>query len=171
MEARTTKMATGTEQGLIRKGYVREVAGIKALLDGEVARGAVLARTVAELSEHLRDFHLFVDEAGIGGCCALHIDLENLAEIRSLVVRGDLRGRGIGHRLVQACVDEAADLGIAHVYALTRSPGFFYKAGFRQIDKHELPSKVFRDCVRCTMFPDCDETAVMLDMDTGGEQR
>jgi amino-acid N-acetyltransferase len=145
----------------IRKPKLTEVVEIKRLLDAAAKTGDVLPRPVMELYETVRDFVVYVDEQGMGGCCALHIDTEDLAEIRSLVVRGDLQRQGIGTNLLNACLDEARSLDIDRVFALTRAPGFFIRQGFHEIDKHELPHKVFQDCVRCTLFPDCDEVAVI----------
>ncbi|MBN2308770.1 MAG: N-acetyltransferase [Candidatus Hydrogenedentes bacterium] len=153
---------------MIRKPRVRDVPGIKELIDGAAGRGALLQRTALELYETVRDFYIYEDADGVAGCCALHVDMGDLAEIRSLVVRTDLRGRHIGRDLVQACLDEAGALGIVRIYALTRVAGFFAKMGFHEIDKHELPSKVFRDCVRCPHFPDCDEVAVVRDLEVAG---
>jgi amino-acid N-acetyltransferase len=151
--------------GDIRKPRVTDIPGVKVLVDNAAAAGEVLPRTVTELFETIRDLHVFIDEEGVGGCCTLHVDLADLAEVRSLVVREDLRGRGLGRHLVRACLDEARELGIARVYALTRVPAFFRGLGFQDMDKHDLPSKVFRDCVRCPEFPDCDEVAVVYHID------
>ena len=149
----------------IRKPRVTDMPGVKLLIDKAAAAGKVLPRTVTELFESVRDLHVCIDDQGVGGCCALHIDLADLAEVRSLVVREDLRGKGLGRDLVLACLDEARDLGVARVYALTRVPVFFRGLGFKDLDKHDLPSKVFRDCVRCPEFPDCDEVAVMYNIE------
>ena len=149
---------------IVRKPKLTEVPGIKKLLDEAAKDGDVLPRPIMELYETVRDFYTYVDERGVGGCCALHIDMADLAEIRSLVVRPDLRRQRIGSRLLEACMDEARGLDIARVYALTRAPEFFTKSGFYPIDKQELPHKVFQDCVRCPLFPDCDEVAVMRDL-------
>lgn len=145
----------------IRKPKLAEVAGIKALLDAAAARGDVLARPILELYETARDFFVYVDEQGVGGCCALHIDMLDLAEIRSLVVREDLRGRNIGARLIQACLDEAQEYDVARIFTLTRIPDYFKKLGFADIEKRELPHKVYMDCARCPQFPDCDEVSLV----------
>lgn len=150
---------------VIRKPKLTEVVQIKRLLDTAAKEGQVLPRPVMELYETVRDFVVYVDEQGMAGCCALHIDMENLAEIRSLVVRPDLQREGIGTKLLNACLDEARSLEISRVFALTRAPGFFLRHGFSEIDKHELPHKVFQDCVRCPLFPDCDEVAVVRHLD------
>jgi amino-acid N-acetyltransferase len=140
---------------------------IKKLIDQAVASENVLPRPLLELYECARDFYTYVDDLGVGGCCALHIDLADLAEIRSLVVRSDLRQQGVGSKLLQACIDEARALEVARVYALTRSPAFFGKHGFVEVDKQELPHKVYNDCVRCPRFPDCDEVAMIFQVLNG----
>ncbi|MDQ1258006.1 MAG: amino-acid N-acetyltransferase [Candidatus Hydrogenedentes bacterium] len=150
----------------IRKPKLTEVTGIKKLLDQASKDGHVLARPLMELYETVRDFVVYVDEEGVAGCCALTIDMIDLAEIRSLVVRPDLRGQKIGQRLLGACLDEARELDIDRVFALTRAPGFFKKNGFVEVDMHTLPHKVFMDCVKCPLFPDCDEIAVIRHLKT-----
>jgi amino-acid N-acetyltransferase len=164
-------MTGTTEQGVIRKPRVSDVPGIKQLIDAAVQRGALLPRTLGELYETLRDFHVVETDGGVGGCCALHVDMADLAEIRSLAIREDLRGRDMGADLVRACLAEARFLGIPRVYALTRVGDFFKKLGFREIDKHELPNKVFRDCVRCPCFPDCDEIAMEFPIGIGDSKK
>lgn len=150
--------------GLVRKPRLTEVVSMKRLLDDAAAEGHVLARRLAELFENVRDFHVYVDEMGVGGLVALHIDMVNLAEVRSLVVRKDLRNRGIGRLLVQAVLDEALQMHIARVYTFTRLPDFFAGLGFQTVDRAELPYKAFKDCLRCPLFPGCDETALVRDL-------
>ena len=154
--------------GVVRKPRLTEVVALKELIDG--AKENVLPRELPELYENVRDFYVYVDEIGLGGCVALHIDMIDLAEVRSLVVRPDLQRQGIGKRLVEAVIEEARGLDIARVYAFTRQPVFFQKNGFKTVDKAELPYKVFKDCMRCRLFPGCDEIALVRDlMYTGGE--
>ena len=163
MSVSRTEAANGldTASGAIRKARLTDMAKVKVLIDGAVGDNAVLPRTLIELCESVRDFHVFEEEGDVIGCCALHVDMQNLAEVRSIVVSAERRGGGIGVAMLRACLEEARSLEVEQVYALTRSPGFFEKEGFAVIDKHELPSKVFRDCVRCPKFPDCDEVAVI----------
>jgi pyrroline-5-carboxylate reductase len=150
---------------MIRKPKLTEISSIKHLLDSAAEEGDVLRRPLMELYENMRDFYTYADENGIGGCCALHIDMVDLAEIRSLVVRPDLRKSGIGRQLLAACLDEARGLHISRVYCLTRNPEFFGHHGFTEVSKQELPHKVFNDCVRCSLFPDCDEIAMVHVLD------
>jgi len=151
---------------IVRKPKLTEMVGVKKLLDAAAKNGDLLQRPLMELYETARDFFVYVDESGVAGCAALHIDNEDLAEIRSVAVRPDLRGNNVGSQLINACMAEARNLDLKRVYALTRVPLFFLKQGFNEIDKHELPQKVFQDCLRCPMWPDCDETAVLRHVKT-----
>lgn len=152
------------EDFLIRKACLPDMPAVKKMIDKVSADASVLPRTLIELCESVRDFHLCETGGELAGCCALHVDMQNLAEVRTLIILDEFRDNGLGGRLLQACLREARVLGVERVYALTRIEGFFLKHDFTVIDKHDLPSKVFRDCVRCPKFPDCDETAVVYDI-------
>ncbi len=150
--------------GMIRKPKLTEIVAMKALLDEAAAAGQVLSRRLAEMFENARDFHVYIDENGVGGLSALHIDLLDLAEVRSLVVRKDLRGKGIGGALVETAMEEARQMDIERVYTFTRIPDFFIRLGFSVVDRSELPYKAFKDCLQCPLFPGCDETALIRDL-------
>ena len=124
----------------------------------------MLARSRSEIYEGLRDFFIAEEEGQILGCAALHINWEDLAEVRSLAVSETAQKRGIGKKLVEACIQEARDLGVAKVYALTYRPGFFEQLGFDQVPKETLPHKIWGDCLKCPQFPNCDEDAVMMEI-------
>jgi amino-acid N-acetyltransferase len=88
-----------------------------------------------------------------------------LAEIRSVAVAKDSQKRGIGARLIQACLEEARELGITTIFCFTYQPAFFEKFGLFQVDKMELPRKVWTECYRCPKFPDCDEVALICKLE------
>lgn len=124
----------------------------------------MIPRALNDLYENIRDILVCEDNGEIKGVCALHILWEDLAEIRSLAVRLDAQGTGIGRRLVNSCIREAARLGISRIFALTYHPDFFRKMGFRGVDKAKLPQKIWGECLRCPKFPECDESAVILNL-------
>ena len=103
--------------------------------------------------------------AGLVGCGALHILWEDLAEVKSLAVREDQQGRGTGASIVRACIDEAREIGLQTVFALTYRPGFFERLGFVQADVMTLPRKVWGECYRCPKFPGCNEIALTYTID------
>jgi len=146
---------------MIRKATITEVADIQALVNLYAERGDMLPRALHDLYDNLRDFFVYEEGGKIVGVCALHITWDNLAEIRSLAVAEAHTGRGIGGRLIEACLDEARALKIGRVFALTYIPEYFKRQGFRQIDKATLPHKIWHDCLNCVKFPNCDEQAVI----------
>lgn len=150
---------------MIRKARIADVVEIQKMLRDFAETGSLLARSLSELYTTLRDIVVFEDEAGrIAGCCCLHIIWEDLAEIRSLAVLESHQHHGIGRSLVDACVREAKALGISRLFALTYEVGFFEHVGFRLVDKNMFPQKVWADCLHCPKFPNCDESALVLDI-------
>ncbi len=137
-----------------------DVKEIHALLQNFARKGLLLGRSISSLYDHLRDFVVY-EEEGVRGVCSLHICWENLAEIRSLAVAEEYQGRGIGEALVLACLREARLLEIGQVFTLTYQTPFFRKLKFAEIDKRELPHKVWSDCMNCPQFPDCNEEALI----------
>ncbi len=151
----------------IRKAGIGDIKAVHRLINEFARKGEMIPRSLNDLYENIRD--VFVCEAGgeIKGVCSLHILWEDLAEIRSLSVKSDSQRTGIGGRLVKTCITEAKKLGIRKVFALTYHADFFRKMGFSEIDKTELPQKIWGECLRCPKFPECDETAVILKLDRG----
>jgi len=96
---------------MIRKAKLNDVKEIQRLIKVYAPRGGILPRSLSEVYDHLRDFFLFVRNRKVIGICALHICWDDLAEIRSLAVKEEDRNKGIGARLVKACLKESALLG------------------------------------------------------------
>ena len=147
---------------MIRKAKVDDVKAIQSLVNQYAEAGQMLPRTLNELYENLRDFHVYEDNGSLVGVCALHVSWQGLAEIRSLAVRQDRVKRGLGVELVRQCLSEAVLLRVERVFVLTYHPGYFKKLGFAEVDKKELPHKIWADCLKCVKFPDCDEFALIV---------
>jgi len=149
---------------MIRKATACDVKKIQALINSYAKKDLMLARSLNELYENLRDFFIYEENGRAIGCCALHVCWQDLAEIKSLAVEPRYRQKGIGAKLLGAAKDEARELGIAKIFALTYVPDFFKKQGFRRADKAKLPQKIWGECIKCVKFPDCDETALVLEL-------
>lgn len=151
----------------IRRAAAKDVKTIHRLLSLYGGQGLLLARPLSELYDHLRDFFVLVtpgSDESVVGACALGICWEDMAEIRSLAVVKGYQGQKLGSRLVLTCLEEARALGIRRVFVLTYVEAFFAKMGFKVVEKSILPHKIWADCLRCSKYPDCDETAMMLDL-------
>ena len=149
---------------MIRKAHIADVKNIQKLLMTFANRGDMLSRSLSELYESVRDFYVVEEDGVLLGASALHIVWDDLAEVRSVAVTEEAGRKGIGSRLVQACISEAREIGLRRIFCLTYKPDFFAKHGFRLVDKAELPHKVWGDCIKCPKFPDCDENAMILDL-------
>jgi amino-acid N-acetyltransferase len=124
-------------------------------------KGEILPRALSEIYEDIRDYFVVREGDRVIACVALHVTWVDLAEIRSLAVDEMEQNQKIGSLLIQACLEEAKELGIPRVFCLVRKPAFFEKHGFKLIDKMELPQKVWVECYRCPKFPNCDEVALI----------
>jgi len=149
---------------MIRRATIKDVKKIQKLINFYAKKDEMLPRSLNELYENIRDFFIFEHKGKISGCCALHIDWEDLGEIKSLAVLKARQGRGIGKKLLSACMKDAKKLKLKKVFALTYKPLYFKRFGFREIDKAHLPHKIWADCIKCVKFPDCDEFALMKEL-------
>lgn len=146
----------------LRKAIVGDVPQIQKLVNFYAKKDLMLARSLNDLYEHIRDYVVAEDESGnIIGCCALHVDWEDLAELKALAVDEAHLKQGIGRQLVRFCAKESAGLGIRKIFALTYQLEFFGRLGFKEVEKSELPHKIWMECINCSKFPACDEKAVI----------
>jgi amino-acid N-acetyltransferase len=145
----------------VEKAKISDVPQMHQLINYFANRDELLPRSLSELYEHVRDFFVVRQGERVIACVALHVFWSDLAEVRSLAVTEDTQEQGIGAQLVKACLQEAEELGITTIFCLTYRPAFFEQFGFSQVDKMELPRKVWTECYRCPKFPDCDEVAVV----------
>ena len=147
-------------QKVVRKATIADVKCCQELVNSFAKQDLMLARSLSELYENVRDFFV-CDEAGqVVGCAALHVMWEDLAEVKSVAVAETHRRQGIGARLVEACLDEARQIGTGRVFVLTYQRDFFAAQGFVEVPKDTLHHKVWAECVRCPHFPDCNEIAM-----------
>lgn len=148
---------------MLRKARLKDIARIHRLINACAGKGEMLPRPLAELYDNMRDYFVYEDEktGEVQGACALHICWEDLAEVRSLCVVEDARRKGLGGELVRACIDEARSMDVKGLFVLTRRSELFGRFGFKEVDKSELPQKIWTDCINCPKFPLCDEAAMI----------
>lgn len=155
--------------GAVVKAKIADVPQIQQLVNYFADRGEMLARPISEIYEDIRDYFVVRDGERVIACASLHVSWSDLAEIKALAVAEDIQKQGLGAQLVEECIQEARELGILTVFALTYKPAFFEKQGFSQLDKMKLPRKVWTECYRCAKFPDCDEIALIYHIKEGNQ--
>jgi len=145
----------------VRSAKMPDVKAIYSLINFYAERDKMLFRSMADIYENLQCFTVAELDGNVVGCCALEVVWSDLAEIKSLAVDKSNTGAGVGKMLVAAATEQASQLGIQKVFALTLDPAFFEKMGFKIIEKDTLPMKVWKDCARCPKQQNCDEIAVI----------
>jgi argininosuccinate lyase/amino-acid N-acetyltransferase len=159
------------EDGVVlRRARIEDVPGIAAVMADYVAQGVLLPRPVSELFQCVREFWVAELDGAIVATAALRLLWRDLGEVRSLAVRPDAHGRGLGAALVEAVVADARALGLPRVIALTREVAFFERSGFTVEKREGLPRKVWTDCMKCPRRHACDEVAVALDLVPGASE-
>jgi amino-acid N-acetyltransferase len=148
---------------LFRKATMADIPAVHQLINEYAGQGLMLRRTMLFLYESVRDFTVAEEEetgtiVGVGG---LHIMWHDLAEIRSLAVKADLKSKGVGRGLVEFLLEEGRTMGLKRIFALTYQQGFFEKCGFSVVQKETLPQKVYSECIYCDKFHKCDEIAMI----------
>ena len=147
-----------------RKPNFGDIETIFSLINDYAAEGIMLAKSRSTLYETIRDMVVAVDDENkVIGVGALHVTWNELAEVRSMAVSRDFTRRGIGAEIVKRLLEEGRSFGVKQFFTLTYKPGFFQTLGFRTITKDELPHKIWRECIDCPKFPNCDEIAMILD--------
>jgi amino-acid N-acetyltransferase len=145
----------------VRSAKISDAKAIYSLINEYAEQDRMLFRSMADIYKNLQAFTVAELDGRVVGCCALEVVWSDLAEIKSLAVDESTKGKGVGKMLVTAAVQQAWQMRIEKVFALTLDPQFFEKLGFEKVDTDTLPMKVWSDCARCPKQQDCDEIAVI----------
>jgi amino-acid N-acetyltransferase len=146
----------------IEKPTLKDISGIQDILKSEIDSGVVLYRSDDEVATNIRSYLIAKSEKKIIGVVALHIYSHELAEFRSMVIKKQFRGLGVGKSLIEKGFEVGKELGVKKFLVLTYKKEFFQKLEFSEIEKVAIPnSKIWADCVKCSSFPICDEIALI----------
>ncbi len=145
----------------LRRAEERDVLAVLDLINGYADRGLLLRRSEESLRARLDDFLVAEVDGRVAGCGALSELGPGLGEVRSLAVRGDQVGRGIGHAIAERLFAWASERGFLEVLALTRRVPFFLSLGFQVTRRERFLDKLATDCQACPLNLCCDETAMV----------
>jgi len=145
------------------KANLSDIPAMQSMVATEVKDGIILERNEDEVSTNIRSYVLAKYNEKLVGYAALHIHSHRLAEIRSLIVSNEHRGKNIGKQIVQFALNEARELSVSEeVLVLTYLPEFFKKMDFVEIPKESIPEhKIWADCIKCIHFPICNEVSLV----------
>jgi amino-acid N-acetyltransferase len=137
----------------LRNATEGDVPAIRALIDNCAEQGLLLPRSPESIRAHLGEFVVAESEGEVVGAAALTPLSPALVEVRSLVVREDQRGRGIGRHIVLHLLERAHAQGFPEVLAITkRAAPFFAALGFDEASLARFPPKVLQECDECPRY-------------------
>ncbi|MGQ9490262.1 MAG: GNAT family N-acetyltransferase [Anaerolineae bacterium] len=156
--------ATEVSEITIRPAVEDDIESILAIINGYAAQNLMLPRTPEQIRRVLKWFLVAEQEGRIVGCGS-NVELTpRLTELRSLAVVPELRGSGLGRRLVAALVEQARANGYDQICALTLNEEFFNRCGFVTVDRWVISPKIWHECIYCPKFNACDEIAVLMNL-------
>ena len=145
----------------LRKATFGDVEAIHKLVNDYAQQGVMLPRSRNSSYETLRDVIIAEEDDRLVGVGSLHLSWDALAEVRALAIAPGFQRRGIGRQIVEELLIEGRALGVKTFFTLTYQPEFFGTLGFSEVTKEELPQKVWKECINCPKFPNCDEVAMV----------
>ena len=114
----------------IRPAAPQDLDPLLEFIDPFVRDGKLLRRTSDELEDLLPNGFVAEVDQRIVGFATLEVYSAKFGEVRSLCVEPAFQGRGIGKRLVDACIDLARNRNVFEVMAITSEEQFFLSCGF-----------------------------------------
>lgn len=114
----------------VRRARTADVPGIRSLVDAYTGERRLLAKATVTLYEDVQEFFVAVDGERVVGCGALHVLWEDLAEVRTLAVLPEAKGKGVGAALLTRLMENATDIGVHRLFCLTFETEFFSRHGF-----------------------------------------
>jgi len=148
----------------IRPAEHNDVDTMARIIGHHASEGLMLPRSHGALFEALPRYIVADHDGEIVGCGSLEPYSSEVAEIYGVATAPNVSPRGTGTAIVKALIERARRENLSQVFALTLAPAFFQKMGFRTVEHKDLPMKVWRDCVSCPKFGNCDEIAMVLDL-------
>lgn len=133
----------------VRPARPADVRGIRDLVQPYADERILLAKELVGYYEAIQEFQVAEAEDGtLIGCGALHVMWQDLAEIRTLAVARQWRGRGVGHALLEGLTDRGRELGLSRLFCLTFEVDFFAAHGWGTIAGPAVPPEVYAELLR-----------------------
>lgn len=148
----------------VRQATSADIDSIHALLVHYAKMGNLLPRSKKDVEQNLENFYVIGETGDVIACGALEYFTDELAEVRSLMVNGQVKQNGYGKKIVEKLIVIAREKNMKRLMALTYVPKFFHKLGFITVSKDIFPEKIWGICVNCYKFKNCDEIAVLLNL-------
>ena len=132
----------------VRPARTADIKGIRKLIDTYAPQRRILSKETVTLYEAVQEFVVATDGENIVGCGALHVLWEDVAEVRTVAVNEELRGKGVGHKILEELIDRARAIGVKKLFCLTFETEFFGRHGFQEILGSPVEPEVYQELLR-----------------------
>jgi amino-acid N-acetyltransferase len=132
---------------VVRRARTSDVPDIKRLVDTYAGR-ILLEKNLVTLYEAVQEFWVAELDGEVVGCGALHVLWADLGEVRTVAVNPKVKGRGIGHAIVDQLLTVARELELQRLFVLTFETEFFTRHGFAEIEGTPVTSEVYEEMCR-----------------------
>ena len=132
----------------IRPARTSDVKGIRKLIDLYAPQRRILSKETVTLYESVQEFVVAADGDSIVGCGALHVLWEDVAEVRTVAVTEELRGKGVGHQILEKLIERAKMVGVKKLFCLTFETEFFGRHGFTEMQGAPVEPEVYQQLLR-----------------------
>ncbi len=132
---------------LVRRARTSDVPEIKRLVDTYAGR-ILLEKNLVTLYESVQEFWVAELDGAVVGCGALHVLWADLGEVRTVAVDPRVRGRGVGHAIVDRLLQVARELQLQRLFVLTFETEFFNRHGFAEIAGTPVTAEVYEEMCR-----------------------
>jgi amino-acid N-acetyltransferase len=132
---------------MVRRARTSDVPAIKHLVDTYSGR-ILLEKNLVTLYEAVQEFWVAELAGEIVGCGALHVLWSDLGEVRTVAVSRSVKGRGIGHLIVDRLIGVARELQLQRLFVLTFETEFFSAHGFTEIEGTPVTAEVYEEMCR-----------------------
>lgn len=132
---------------VVRRARTSDVPDIKRLVDTYAGR-ILLEKNLVTLYEAVQEFWVAELDGEVIGCGALHVLWADLGEVRTVAVDPTVKGRGIGHAVVDQLLKVARELQLQRLFVLTFETEFFSRHGFAEIEGTPVTSEVYEEMCR-----------------------
>jgi len=133
---------------VVRRARTPDVRAIRSLVEPMARSRRIVSKDAVAYYEAVHEFRVVEVDREVVGCGALHVMWEDVAEVRTVAVRPEFKGRGLGSALLNALLQDARDLGVQRVFCLTFETGFFGGHGFQPIDGQAVEPQVYAELLR-----------------------
>ncbi|WP_182049509.1 amino-acid N-acetyltransferase [Changpingibacter yushuensis] len=132
----------------LRPAKPSDVRNLASLIEPYAARRILISKELISYFEDVQEFTVAADGDRLVGCGALHVLWDDIAEVRTLAVSGEVLGTGVGHQLLTRLEARAREMGLKRLFCLTFEVDFFTRHGFRVIEGTPVGTDVYQELLR-----------------------